>query len=370
MFEFSHAMRLLMVISSLGSGGAERVMSDMANYWARKGWNVTIATWSGSGIPDFYPLEDAVKRVHLDFGVSANPVFQMYKNYCRVAGLRRLVKQRQPNAVLSFMTSNNVLAILATRRLATRTVVSERIDPSRDQDLNGLWRFGRRRTYGLADLVVAQTRHALLWLEDHARAKRGAVIPNPLRRLPEPPEPRTRETFVLAVGRLNAQKGFDLLLRGFAGTRAAGSQWRLVILGEGGERQRLEGLCDELGLSGRVDMPGRVKDPESWMARAALVVQPSRYEGFPNVVLEAMAMGAPVISSDCRSGPSDIIKDGVNGRLVPVNDVAALTQAMDELINNRAERERMGHTATSVRTEFSMDTIMPRWEDIVVGFSC
>jgi glycosyltransferase involved in cell wall biosynthesis len=167
---------------------------------------------------------------------------------------------------------------------------------------------------------------------------------------------------VLAVGRLNPQKGFDLLLRAFARIRSARTEWRLIILGEGGERRNLETLRDELGLSECVDMPGRVKDPELWMARAGLVVQPSRYEGFPNVVLEAMAMGAPVISSDCESGPSDIIRDRVNGRLVPVEDVAALASVMDELIRDKPERERLGRAAMSIRDDYAMETIMPRWE--------
>jgi glycosyltransferase involved in cell wall biosynthesis len=176
-----------------------------------------------------------------------------------------------------------------------------------------------------------------------------------------------RETIILAVGRLVRLKGFDLLLKAFAQLHSAHPTWRLIILGEGPERQALEALRKELGLVNHFELPGQVRNPEAWMARAGLVVQPSRYEGFPNAVLEAMAMGAPVISSDCRCGPSEMIKDGVNGRLVPVDDIAALARVMGDLLSRKDERERLGHAAVAVRCDFSMDRIMPRWEGLLVG---
>jgi GalNAc-alpha-(1->4)-GalNAc-alpha-(1->3)-diNAcBac-PP-undecaprenol alpha-1,4-N-acetyl-D-galactosaminyltransferase len=121
-------------------------------------------------------------------------------------------------------------------------------------------------------------------------------------------------------------------------------------------------LRDELNLTGRAEFVGEVRDAELWMARAGLLVHPSRREGFPNVVLEAMGMGTAVICADCRAGPSELIEDGVNGRLVPVDDVDALTRVMSELMTKPDLRRGLGREACKVREAFSQTLIMEKWE--------
>ncbi|HVO48294.1 MAG TPA: glycosyltransferase, partial [Steroidobacteraceae bacterium] len=163
------------------------------------------------------------------------------------------------------------------------------------------------------------------------------------------------------------EKGFDVLLRAFAGIAAQFPQWRVGILGEGVERESLRRLSEELQLAARVEFAGEVREVETWMARAGLLVHPSRREGFPNVVLEAMGMGMAVISADCRAGPAELIENRVNGRLVPVDDVQALSRAMTELMSNPAERERLGGEARKVRERFAPERIMARWEACLRG---
>ena len=175
-----------------------------------------------------------------------------------------------------------------------------------------------------------------------------------------------RENLILAIGRLVPQKGFDLFLEAFARIAPEFPQWRAAIAGEGPDREALERLSAELGVRGRVDFVGHVRDVESWMARASLVVQPSRFEGFPNAVLESMGMGAAVISADCPAGPAELIEDGINGRLVPVEDVEALAEAMAELMGDPALRLRLGREATRVRERFRQDSIMAQWEAVLV----
>jgi glycosyltransferase involved in cell wall biosynthesis len=174
---------------------------------------------------------------------------------------------------------------------------------------------------------------------------------------------------VLAVGRLSREKGFDLLIRAFSGIKQEFPDWRLLIIGAGPEHSALLRLGEHLKLGECLEFRAPVRDIESWMSRAGLVVQPSRFEGFPNVVLEAMGMGAAVISADCRSGPAEIIKDGVNGRLVPVEDVAALTQAMAELLRQPEERARLGSEARKVREVFRQDLVMDHWDRCLVPAS-
>ena len=352
---------VLLVIGSLESGGAERQISDMANYWVAKGWKVLLATWSGAEAPDFYPLDALVSRVSLAARAdAANSRSRIRVNLGRIARLRRLIVLSQPDVVLSFMPQNNLLTILAGMGLNVRVVVSERVQPALDASLPRTWRSLRRIFYKHAGAVVAQTEDAARWLERNCGTT-VVVIPNALRCLPEPSD--DRQTVVVAVGRLTHQKGFDVLLRAFARIAPVFKEWRLAILGEGEERQNLLRLRNELSLDERVEFVGHTSEVVGWMARAGLVVQPSRFEGFPNVLLESMGLGAAVISADCPSGPSDIIEEGVNGRLVPVDDVERLAEVMAELISRPDERARLGRAAYRVRERFRQDVVMRRWEE-------
>ena len=353
-------MKLVLVISSLSSGGAERVMTDMANYWTKKGWQVTLVTFSGSNTADFYQLEERVKRIHLGLRKpTAGLPDKLMFNVTRLHRLRSCIHSENPDAVISFMVSTNVLTILATYGMGLRTIVSERNAPS-NPTVNRLWRFARLIAYRHAHVVVAQTKSIGDWIRNKCGA-RVCEIPNALRDLPIPAE--DREQIILSIGSMTHQKGFDILLEAFGAVADRYPLWRLVILGDGPERSALEAHCAGLKLSSRVDMPGRVQNIEAWLARAGLVVQASRFEGFPNVVLEALGMGVPVISSDCASGPSEMIKDGVNGRLVPLDAGASgFATAIDELLSDNVLRLRMGKEAIKIRTEFSQARVMRLWE--------
>lgn len=356
-------MKLALIIATLSSGGAERVMADMANYWVRSGWKVSLITFSGEELEDFYPISSAVDRIKLGLHKpSSHPLGKLLSNIQRIMTLRRVLHQLEPDAVISFLDVNNILTLLATRRMGVRVIVSERTNPAVNPFLGKFWQILRQRMYQFADSVVAQTQDAATWIEGVCGAE-TTVIPNPLRTLPE--IDAKRQLMLLSVGRLDPYKGFDVVLRAFARVRCAFPDWKLVILGEGPERSVLESLSDQLGLQDVVQMPGTVSDPEVWMAQAGLVVQASRFEGFPNVLLEAMGMGAAVISSNCRSGPSDIIADGINGRLVPVNDVDTLAQAMADLMSNPDLRETLGQAARTVKYTFKQDVIMSQWNTLL-----
>ena len=221
----------------------------------------------------------------------------------------------------------------------------------------------RKLLYSRAGAVVAQTEDAANWLRKTCSAK-ACVIPNPLRNLPV--LGTDREMLILAVGRLYRQKGFDLLLKAFARIHNNFEDWTVEIVGEGPEKSSLLELRDQLKLNEKVILADPVKDIESLMSRAGLVVQPSRFEGFPNVVLEAMGMGAPVISADCPSGPAEIIKDGIDGRLVPVDDFVALAKVMQELMSQPELRTSLGNEALKVRQRYRQESIMELWEECLI----
>jgi GalNAc-alpha-(1->4)-GalNAc-alpha-(1->3)-diNAcBac-PP-undecaprenol alpha-1,4-N-acetyl-D-galactosaminyltransferase len=358
-------MKLALVIASLSSGGAERVMTDMANFWSQLGWDITLLTLSGDEIEDFYHVFPGVRRIKLGLNQPSVGLWDKISiNFRRVIALRRAIRQASPEAVISFVDVTNVLTILATRGLGLRVIVSERIDPSVNPCVTKVWRGLRRVLYRFSTCVVVQTKTAESWIKAVCSSN-AVVIPNPLRKLPDIDV--SRELLVISVGRLERQKGHDLVLKAFAKLRLNFPNWKLVILGEGTERVALESLRDQLGLQEVVHMLGTVNAPEHWMARAGLVVQASRFEGFPNVILEAMGMGAAVISADCPSGPREMIDDGVNGRLVPVNDVDALTQAMIELMGNVDLRRELGKVATLVRDKYEQKAIMNQWNELLRG---
>jgi len=156
-----------------------------------------------------------------------------------------------------------------------------------------------------------------------------------------------------------------MLLRAFARCADSHPAWRLRIFGEGSERANLTRLAADLGLSGRVSLEAPIKEPERLLRSSSLFILSSRYEGFPMVLLEAMACGLPVVSFDCKTGPSEMIQDGVNGLLVPPNDIEKLARAMDRLMGNESERVALGKRAVDITQRFGLAQVMTMWTQLL-----
>jgi glycosyltransferase involved in cell wall biosynthesis len=324
---------------------------------------------------DFYSLAPAVERVALDVsGVSTSIWHATRNNLHRVRMLGRAIRASRPDVVIAFMVPTTVITLLAARRARVPVIVSERTDPARTP-LRAIWALLRRMTYISAHAVVMQTPEARRWADGFLRKDAVHVIPNfastSLRangRLDATDVVLAADDggrHVMAMGRLDAQKGFDILLRAFAACRDKRPDWTLTILGEGEERQRLEALAMKLGILAHVRLPGTVSDPTPVLRRADLFVLSSRFEGFPNALLEAMSLGLPVIATDCPSGPGSIVRDDVDGLLVPNDDVAALTKAMATLMDDEPRRLRLGRRAVDVTERFEVHHIMGMWEAVI-----
>ncbi len=362
--------KLTLVIHALNTGGAERVMAAMANHWAEQDVDVTLITLDAVETDHFY-LRPEIRRVGLALMRDSKYPWQaIWNNVARILRLRRAIRDAGARQVVSFTDKMNVLTLLASVGCSWDVVIAERNDP-RGQKMGFGWELLRRWTYRRCSALVVQTEAVARYSRRLVGKKPLHVIPNAI----EPHEPPTpagpAETHshkrIVAMGRLAAQKGFDLLIKAFALLADEHPDWNLQIFGDGGDRSRLARLAESLQLADRVDLCGWIDRPDTYLHQADLFVLSSRYEGFPNALLEAMACGLPVVSFDCDSGPGEIVRHEVDGLLVPAEDVDALAAAMDRLMADEAERARLAENAVDVIRRFSCDVFFERWGHVLSG---
>jgi glycosyltransferase involved in cell wall biosynthesis len=353
---------LMLVIPTLNRGGAERVAARLSREWARDHAVTVVCFDAGEAA---YPVGGEL--VVLGLPATASRVAKGLALARRVSALAREIRVRRPRRIIAFMEGAGFAAVAAALDTGTlgALTVSVRVHPS---VLPAGYRLGIGTLYRLPARVVAVSQGVRSALVDGygLSRERCVAIPNPLdleaiaaacARAPTPPAPDA--PFVLAAGRLDRQKGFDVLIAAFA--RLPHSGTRLVILGEGGDRAALLAQARALGIAERVMLPGAVADPWPWMARADVFALPSRVEGWPNALAEAMACGAPVVAADCPSGPREIIAHGRNGLLVPVEDVDALAAALQRLLGDRAAARALGDEARAWAHGYAVARIAPRW---------
>lgn len=356
---------IAVVVHALHGGGAERVAAAMANLWAGRGDRVTAITLAAADT-DVYQVDSSVRRVGLALmGKSRNNLEAIWNNRRRVRALRTAIRDAQADCIVSVTDQMNILTLLASRGLQVPVVIAEHSDP-RHQGLGLIRERLRRRLYPQAAAIVVLTQS----VADHLCAILGErpihVIPNGIER---PPESALRaradvQPLIVSMGRLSNEKQFGKLISAFAQLATRYPDWRLAIAGEGPQRDALQRQIQDHGLARRVELVGWVDDPFAFLSRGAIYVLSSRYEGFPVALLEAMAMGLAVVSVDCDSGPREIIQDGVNGRLVPVGDLAVLTQSIAQLIEDQQLRNRLGSAARTVVERFSPERFEERWDRV------
>jgi glycosyltransferase involved in cell wall biosynthesis len=366
-------MQVCLLIYSLSSGGAERVTATLANHWAAKGWQIVVITMA-STVRDFYALDPRIKRIYMNSAIeSRNPGQALFNNLRRILDLWVILRREQPEIAVSMMATANIILAVAGRLAATRTVGSERIHPPA-MPLGRFWDLLRSKSYPLLDGMVAQTEASASWLKANAPSRRIRVIPNPVRFPMKADGPsvdpeglmasRSCKHLLLAVGRLDYQKGFDLLLSAFARVFEKYNDWALVILGDGDLRQALLEKANKLGIQEQVVMPGVVGNVGEWFDQADLYVLTSRFEGFPNTLIEALAHGVASIAVDCDTGPREILRHEVDGLLVPRENSDALVSALDRLMDDASLRSYFGHNAIHARKRFSLDLISSQWQSL------
>jgi GalNAc-alpha-(1->4)-GalNAc-alpha-(1->3)-diNAcBac-PP-undecaprenol alpha-1,4-N-acetyl-D-galactosaminyltransferase len=359
------SQRLTLVIHALHGGGAERVLARLASHWAGSGRQVTVITLDDHDT-DRYPLPSQVRRVGLGLlRVSRSPWEAFWSNLRRLRLLRRAIGDSRPDVVISFTDHMNVLTLLASCGARWPVLIAERSDP-RHQRMSSVWERLRRWTYPRCSGAVVQTEavaayvrglvgHRPVWTISNAVSAPDATG--------ETTEPSVAQRpYLVAMGRLSHEKGFDLLIDAFAQIAEGHPDVDLKIIGEGPCRVQLEEQASRHHLETRVQLLGWLDQPALVLHEGLLFVLSSRWEGFPNSLLEAMACGVPAVGFACDSGPTEIVRHELDGLLVAPEDVSALAAAIDRLLRDPAQRRQMAQRAREVVQRFNEQNFFAQWD--------
>jgi glycosyltransferase involved in cell wall biosynthesis len=365
-------MNIVMVISSMNLGGAQRVVSIMCNYWVKNGHNVTLISTFLGVKRNYYRLDDGVKLRYIKDCVHSrrvSPIVLLKK----IQTLRKMINEENPDMIISFLSRINVATILSTIGMNIPIIVSDRnYPPLRGVPFSlGFLQWIYRWIFSKANLLVVQTEESMSWIKKHYPNICVKVIPNPVsyplvntspKKIPKEIVAPGKKV-VFAAGRLVDSKQFDILINSFSTLSERHPNWNLVIAGEGVNKQQLMDQILKLGLLDKVYIIGRIGNIGDWYSYSDIFVLSSKHEGFPNSLLEAMSYGLAPISFDCDTGPRDLIINNFNGILVqPKLGGGGLSKAMNRLMSNNDIRMEIAKNSKITRNIFSVNSIMKLWD--------
>lgn len=348
------------VVGGVSGGGAERVVCDLANFFVKKNNNVTIITTSDDDAT--YYLDSSIKRICLI--TSSERKNYIYNAFIRWKRLKRYIKEHPWHNYVGFLPITTIMLLLLRKYIKGKVVVSERSDPQRYNFIikKFLYRLSER-----ANKVVFQTSAVKQVYEKHNSKINGIVIPNAvLVEAHNSKSVKERDKRIVSVGRLEAVKNQELLIRAFTDVVKDFPDYTLHFYGDGALREKLKKLTEELVISEKVAFHGFITDVKKDIINAAVFVLPSNHEGMPNSLMEAMAMGLPCIATDCPSGGvRSLIRDKENGLLIPVNDKVALIEAIKNILINDNLSNHIVNEAIKVGSDYSPDIIYNKWFKII-----
>ena len=355
---------------TLTRGGAERVIANLCNEALSEKYRVSIITCMNK--PVGYKLRQEIEHICIEETSDIH-----YKNLGerflkRRKLLKKVLEECKPDVLLCFLPEPNFLALSLKKYFDFPMIISVRNDPVREYK-NPVYQLIMRMLYPKADGYVFQTKQAMEYFSfsKHIMEK-GCVISNPLGREFvgfSKVEEEKRKKVIVNVGKFSGQKNQILLINAFAKIAEKFPEYELHIYGEGDKRKELEDLVNELNLSAKVKLPGNVSGLKDKIKDAALFVLSSDYEGMPNALMEAMAMGIPCISTDCPcGGPAFLIQNRENGILVPIGDVDQLAEAIGYLLKDRVFADKLGRNGMEISKILHPDVVHGIWERYITKY--
>lgn len=350
---------LMFYINAIHEGGAERVIIQLSKHFSENEYNSVLVT---SFIDDNeYSVPNGVERLSIETKQIKQNI--IIKNIRRIIALRKLIKTYSPDAIISFMAEPNFRAIIASLGTKTKTIISVRNDPSKEYT-GKMGRWISKYILPLADGCVFQTEEAKKWFPISLQ-KKSQIIMNDV-------DPVFFETEysggndIITLGRLCEQKNHKLLIDAFVQIAERHKHVNLLIYGIGPLEDELRKYILNCNMETRIFLKGLTSESNSVLSKARCFVLSSDYEGMPNALLEALAIGVPSISTDCPcGGPRMLIKDGVNGILVPIKDSNILAEKIGLLLSNSEMAEKLSVSAKKMSKVFRTENVFIQWKKYI-----
>jgi len=352
--------RIAFIVNSLSPGGAERVISTLANGLVDY-YDVSIIIFFKG--ESFYFLDD---KIDFDYCfeemITPSGLLESLKfNYKLYRKLKRILKEKDIKVAIGFMPIANVLTVAVSKRIGIPCIISERNNPE-NYNLSFFWKYTRKYLYKYTNILTVQTNLIKGSCAKIVPKEKIVILPNPIavELTNKRNNKEKKENIVLSVGRLNKQKNQTMLVEAFA--EANNKNWKLYIVGEGEERPVVEKLITKLGLNNKISLLGLQSNVHEYYNKSKIFAFSSDYEGFPNALIEAMHFGLPSISTNCPSGPSELIQHNENGFLTPVGDKEEFSKYLNELMHSENLREKFSERAKEVTNQFMATNVIDSWK--------
>lgn len=350
--------KILFIIDGLGAGGAERVLSELANYFSENGKMIYIISLIDKEI--FYSLNHQIEHFVFKQGKGKHLIIRYYQ---RIKYIKQLIKCIKPDIAISFLPMSNMVSCLTFWNEKVPLIISERNDPNRNPESRAM-RLIRNQLYRLADGIVFQTKDAQKYFSKSIQ-KKSVIIFNPLKKGLKAQEGEHKD-ILFTVGRLEKQKNQKMLIQAFKQVNELYPEYELWIFGSGSEENSLKEQVKNLGLSKKVEFKGVSARWYEEVSQADIFILPSNYEGMPNSLMEALALGKICISTDCPiGGPKELISDGKNGFLIQTGNQEELEKRIIYVINNWKDLTNLRKQAVEDSKNFQLSIISKQWMDFI-----
>ena len=349
------------------AGGIERMASAIMNEMCKKGHDISLLTWDQGGAKSFYELDENINWKKLSLGNHKNKAgWKIRLN--RALKMRNFFSEIKPDVAIAFQHGTFISTRLYTFGMNVPIISAEREAPARFEHLKaGKWQWLIYQSFRLAKIITIQCEGYRKDYHEYLR-KKTRTISNPVfssKEFASPSGRNSEKKQLLCVGRLGYQKNQQILIKAFAKITNDFPEWELLLAGEGGDRNELENEVNKLKLQDKIHLPGAISDTHSLYCQSHLFCLPSRWEGFPNVVAEAMSHGLPVVGYAGCAGTNELIEDGVNGLLAEGNgNIDSLAECLGKLMSDGEMREKMGKAGIESMKKYKPEIIFGQWENL------